>query len=94
MVHIPGIKHKAADCISRHPAGDPSPDKMALVDDVSGIASNEITLPTFSETKKHFLSGICMEVSAIQTSSEDIVAALPSDTLPAITWDKVRLATT
>ena len=31
MVHIPGIKHRAADCVSRHPACDPV--KLPLPDD-------------------------------------------------------------
>ena len=35
MIHVPGIKHRAADSISRHPTGDPV--KMTLVDDVAAI---------------------------------------------------------
>ncbi|GFS27730.1 hypothetical protein ElyMa_005298500 [Elysia marginata] len=37
MVHIPGMKHCAADTISRHPTGDPI--KMPLEDDVALVQS-------------------------------------------------------
>ena len=45
MVHIPGIRNKAADAISRYPSGNPYPDKMDLPDDTACITS-QMNLPT------------------------------------------------
>ena len=35
VVHIPGVKHRAADCISRHPTNQP--DLLHLQDDVAYV---------------------------------------------------------
>ena len=37
MVHIPGVRHKAADAISRHPTGPTNPDILTLPDDIADI---------------------------------------------------------
>ena len=37
MTHVPGVKHRAADTVSRHPTGDSYPPKMHLGDDISTI---------------------------------------------------------
>ncbi|CAG2222073.1 unnamed protein product [Mytilus edulis] len=38
MIHIPGVKHHAADGVSRHPTGDP--EKLILSDDIAAIKNN------------------------------------------------------
>ncbi|VDI76071.1 Hypothetical predicted protein [Mytilus galloprovincialis] len=35
MIHVPGVKHHAADGVSRHPTGDP--EKLILLDDIAAI---------------------------------------------------------
>ena len=35
IVHVPGIRNKAADAISRHPTGPNPPTKLALPDDAT-----------------------------------------------------------
>ena len=40
MGHVPGVHHCAADCISRHPTGEP--EKLFLSDDVAVIHSATI----------------------------------------------------
>ena len=84
MIHVPGVKNRAADTVSRHPTGDDSPEKMHLTDDISSITSTP-------NVRHHFLAGIrCSE--AMHTDPH--TAAISSlDTLQTITWDKVRLAT-
>ena len=39
MVHIPGVRHKAADAISRHPTGTTTPDMLVLPDDIAATAA-------------------------------------------------------
>ena len=38
MVYIPGVKHRATDCLSRHPVGEPV--KLVLLDDMASITSD------------------------------------------------------
>ena len=82
MTHVPGVKHRAADTVSRHPTGDNQPAKMHLTDDVSHI-------------RHSFLAGIrCTDVpeDLIQDPIQ-LVAASSLTSLPSITWDKVRTST-
>ena len=44
MVHIPGVKNRASDTLSRHPTGDPCPKRLHLQDDVSSLTIPEIVL--------------------------------------------------
>ena len=58
VIHIPGVKHRAADAISRHPTGEPV--KMDLPDDVAPLQDEIISadLPTLAELRTSFLAGI------------------------------------
>jgi len=98
MIHIPGIKHRAADSISRHPTGEINPTKMHLADDTHAIntdQSHDQMNIHISELRHHFLAGIrCSEEVINDSSYTDIIATSSSSTgLSAITWDRVRLAT-
>ena len=42
MIHVPGVKHHAADGVSRHPTGDP--EKPILSDDIAAIKNDTISL--------------------------------------------------
>ena len=49
MVHIPGVKNRAPDAISRHPTGDQTPPKMQLLDDDDfHISHPELSPSSFS----------------------------------------------
>ena len=41
LVHVPGVKHKAADAVSRQPSGSRRPEKLHLPDDVANICQTE-----------------------------------------------------
>jgi hypothetical protein len=41
-IHVPGVKHHAADGVSRHPIGDP--EKLILSDDIAAIKNDTISL--------------------------------------------------
>ena len=99
MIHVPGVKHKAADATSRHPTGKANPEMMILPDDVSSICEEQ--------KEKQFPSSIC----AIKTSEpfldevaliQDGICRLESlyqdacnsmENLEAVTWNKVKTAT-
>ncbi len=84
IVHIPGVKHRAADCVSRHPIGDP--DKLKLPDDVATISQHHPLSPIRSPAPDN----IPMEEVMIAA----LTSSLASITLTAVTWDRVRTATT
>ena len=47
MVHVPGVRHKAADAVSRYPSGAPNPMKLVLTDDlVSSCQQDEVETDT------------------------------------------------
>ena len=78
MVHIPGVRHKAANAVSRHPPSPTNPDMMPLPDDIAGSGTSAI--PTvFNPSGHSFLTGIrCREPPAVYTTSNDELASLVS----------------
>ena len=84
MVHIPGMKHRAADTVSRHPTGKPV--KMPLKDDVASIRSLPCLFPDSLE---------CIRSLAPPASDDDSCSAfsLHANPIQAVTWDRVRHAT-
>lgn len=86
MVHIPGIKHCAADTISRHPTGDPV--KMPLTDDVASLHSSPCLFPSS-------LDGIRCPAPQIELVDDTSFSAftLHSAPIQSVTWDRVRDAT-
>ena len=91
MIHISGVKNKAADTVSRHPTGDTQPERFHLTDDISSAMSQhqEDSLSD-SAVRHHFLAGIrCNDdhiAQSVDTSSENGM-------LSTVTWDKVCQAT-
>ena len=85
MVHIPGVKNKATDCLSRHPTG--KPDKMVLSDDIA-------CMPDIIHASA--LMGGLRIIDETEPSQDDagMLAALPSlHALQSVTWEWVRTAT-
>ena len=85
MSHVPGIKHKAADAVSRNPTGTPNPTGLTLPDDIAA-----------SQTFPHSSLPELRQAETADTSLDDTIRnsgvhALQS--LRAVTWDSVRLAT-
>ena len=98
MIHIPGVQHKAADALSRHPTGSTSPEMLELLDDIA--AASEIPTPLPASTAGHsFMTGIRSDENPLESYSSTIDSQLASTATSAlktmaITWDRVRLATT
>ncbi|CAC5401121.1 unnamed protein product [Mytilus coruscus] len=93
MIHVPGVKHHAADGVSRHQTVEP--EKLILTDDIAAIKNNTISLPPATS----FLSGIHhsdLESDATKIDNSVIITAVSSlDSLAvrSVTWDIVRTAT-
>lgn len=97
MTHVPGVKHRAADTISRHPTGEAQPARFHLADDISYITVllGDNILPSPPDIRHTFLAGIrCTEEQ--QNDNEDsanLSAASALNSLQSITWERVRVAT-
>ena len=78
MMHVPGIRHLAADAVSRHPTG--ISDQPLLPDDVSSISPHNFlcAIRSYHEDET--------EVCTQYNQSMNVIES--------ITWDDVRLATT
>uniref|UniRef100_UPI00358F6C59 ethanolamine-phosphate phospho-lyase-like n=1 Tax=Myxine glutinosa TaxID=7769 RepID=UPI00358F6C59 len=82
MVHVLGIRHRATDCISCHPTGEPV--KLTLTDDMAAIDSTPIIL-THSKT---LLSGL--RRSAPETP-DDLLNFIDSASLLSFSHRSVHL---
>ena len=98
MIHIPGVRHKAADALSSHPTGSTSPAMLVLPDDIA--AASETSPPLPASTAGHsFLAGLRGDENPLESCSTTLdsqLASTATSTLQtmAVTWDRVRLATT
>jgi len=88
MIHIPGVKHRATDCLSRHPTCDA--EKLVLPDDIAQVHNQRHAGNSHQTDSKpqHYQPGSIDEglVSAAVTS-------LNALGLKSVTWDRVRVAT-
>ena len=93
MVHIPGIKHKAADALSRHPTGSPSPPKFFLPDDIAPMYdSSPINEPSIQPcTPAPDSTEVTNTLELESNLKHAAICAL--DSLHAITWDRVKQST-
>ena len=96
MVHIPGVKNRASDAISRYPSGDPIPSKMELSDDdISYITSDSLVSPGLNIPLQLFAGVLCDD----QLPSDDMEAALRHsaaaqlEDIQIVDWNQVRIAT-
>ncbi|XP_033741633.1 uncharacterized protein LOC117328046 [Pecten maximus] len=80
VVHIPGAKHCAADCLSRHPCGEP--DLLSLPDDNPSSSTGLSVIRTF-ESPDDF-------EDTLVATAEPTLSSLGTQ---AVTWVIVRMAT-
>lgn len=94
MIHIPGVKNKTPDALSRYPSGTPTPNKMLLPDDAHSI-TNHTTQPS-PMIPTNLMAGIATDEtntsdSMDATIKESLVSALTSN--QPLTWEQVQTAT-
>lgn len=94
MIHIPGVKNRAPDAMSRHPTGPVNPDKMILSDDIGSIA-DIVTMPPLP-IPSQLMGGISLrEIHSSGIMEEELQATLICSLQhsTSITWDEVQTAT-
>ena len=86
MMHVPGLKNRAPDALSRHPTGNPNPDKRHLPDDISyvlattalaslqSITWDEVRVATTSDNDMQKMVGIIE--SGMPDNREDLPPTL------------------
>ena len=96
ITHIPGVRNKAADAVSRYPTGTTEPEKLILLDDIA--AADTATIPSNYEIQHNFLSGIRVmeltdhnQISYNEEATQTAIATL--EALQANTWDRTRQET-
>ena len=77
MVHVPGVRHAAADAVSRNPTSES--EQLQLPDDVAGIIST------------HYISAIRSHSSENDETTEQ--SCQPVNVIETVTWDDIRVAT-
>ncbi len=94
MVHIPGVKNRAPDSVSRHPTGTLSPDKMLLTDDVHSI-TDSVTTPA-CHVPSQLMTGISpsdQKTSSLMENKMQDSLIYSLHTTTSITWEQVKTAT-
>ena len=94
MVHIPGVKNRAPDTLSRHPTGDTQPPKLVLHDDVHNIRDDTTIPPPPIPT--NLIAGVCTDdqLHAIQMENqlqESLISSLHYT--HTVDWEQVQTAT-
>ena len=88
MTHIPGVRHAAADALSRHPVGEPH--HLPLPDDVAALQD-----PGGTYTTPFLPHGFPAAVRAPADTTAQICltdAWPPTEIVKSVTWDAIRLA--
>lgn len=83
MMHIPGVRHRAADAVSRHPIGNSK--EIHLPDDVSSVLSTASPHDFLMSIRSHHVN----EETEICTHNSHT-----TQVIEAVSWDNVRQATT
>lgn len=90
MIHIPGVRNRVADAVSRNPSGDKTPDMLILPDDIAYAQDLQVA-------KHSFLAGIRSPQPEHQDpnilNSVEATAITSLAALQCTTWDRVREAT-
>ena len=90
MVHVPGVRHRATDCISRHPIGEP--DKLVLTDDIMSIRSSLNSIKhnpsLMGGLRTRTINPLIEDAMAIST-----ISSLNMLNIQSVTWERVCTAT-
>ena len=97
MVYIPGVRHKAADAVSRHPTSPKTPEMLILPDDIATTSDSQ-TPPPPDPYQCSFLDHIHCDKPPLASCSpaiDDQLASSASSALHtiAVSWDRVNVVT-
>ena len=85
LVHIPGVKNKASDCMSRSPSGSTSPSKYHLEDDDTVMYFSDTDTLAFLRSQAPVINNMDYEI--------ENAAAASLENLNSVTWHRVLVAT-
>ena len=80
MTYIPGVRHVAADSISRHPVGKPEP--LHLPDDIA-MTNTELPHTFLSNIRRY--DNVQTQVCCESASNTEVISS--------VTWNDIRIAT-
>ncbi len=91
IVYVPGVRNSTSDALSRHPTGDPHPEKLLLRDDIASITTSPpCHIPS------QLMAGLTLTDDTIpEEIDQDVVTMLaaPLVALHPITWEQIRQET-
>ena len=91
VVHIPGLRHAAADAVSRKPVGNPT--TLTLPDDIASMHPTADPSPP-PGLPHSFLYTIRTHEHESTTQTCAQTDSGPTEVIKSVTWDDIRLATT
>ena len=89
VTHVPGVKHKAADAISRHPSGPTDQPGIPLPDEFAAVLTD-------LNVQTSFLAGIRVKDISVDNTLDDALKCSGMNALHAlraVTWSRLKLAT-
>jgi hypothetical protein len=95
MIHIPGVKNRTPDALSRYPTGTTTPQRLVLQDDVHAVLHQAPT--HWPQPPTPLLSGISLidspdDSEDMETILQDSLVLALTSTHP-ISWEQVQTAT-
>ena len=92
IVQVPGVKHRATDCLSRHPVSDAV--QLVLPDDIATVgAGSSSSAPSSSHMSAFRTDDANAQNDAEENAMSTAVSSLDTLSVQSITWDRVRTMT-
>ena len=89
IVHIPGVKHRATDCLSRHPVSEAV--QLVLPDDIATVGTrSSSSAPSSSLLSVLRTDDVYTQNDAKETTMATAVSSLDALSVQSVTWDRVR----
>ena len=89
IVHIPGVKHRATDCLSRHPVSEAV--QLVLPDDIATVGTRSFSsAPSSSLLSVLRTDDVYTQNDAEETTMATAVSSLDALSVQSVTWDRVR----
>ena len=89
IVHIPGVKHRATDCLSRHPVSEAV--QLLLPDDIATVSTrSSSSAPSSSLLSVLRNDDVYTQNDAEETTMAIAVSSLDALSVQSVPWDRVR----
>ena len=89
IVHIPGVKHRATDCLLRHPVSEAV--QLVLPDDIAAVCTrSSSSAPSSSLLSVLRTDDVYTQNDAKEATMAIAVSSLEALIVQSVTWDRVR----